>query len=57
MYVINLDGEKSKRTHWVSLIIDWNTAVYFNSFGIEYIPEEVLNKIKGKSVTYNRFRI
>ena len=57
MYVINLDGEKSKRTHWVSLIIDWNTAVYFNSFGIEYIPEEVLNKIKGKSVTYNRFKI
>ena len=57
VYVINIDDEKSKGTHWVSLIIDWNTAVCFDSFGIEYIPEEVLNKIKGKSVTYNRFRI
>ena len=29
-----------------SLFIDKNTAVYFDSFGIEYIPQEVLNNIK-----------
>ena len=39
--MINLDNEKSKRTHWVSLYIDRNTAVYFDSFGIEYILQEV----------------
>ena len=32
--MINLDGKKSKGTHWVSLFIDSNTAAYFDSFGI-----------------------
>ena len=32
-------------------------AVYFNYFRIEYIPHEVLNKIKNKSITCNIFRI
>ena len=57
MYVINLDGKNKKGTYWVSLFIDRNTAVYFDSFGIEYIPQEVLNKIKDKSITHNIFRI
>ena len=39
-YVINLDDKKSQGVHWVSLFIDRNTAVYFDSFGIEYIPQE-----------------
>ena len=33
------------------------TAVYFDSFGIKYIPQEVLNKTKYKSITQNIFRI
>ena len=44
-------------THWFSLFIDKNTAVYVDSFGIEYTPQEVLNKIKGKSIIHNMFRI
>ena len=43
--------------HWVSLLIDKNTAVYFDSFGVEYIPQEVLNKVRGMSITRNIFRI
>ena len=38
--------KKFEETHWVSLFIDRNTVVHFNSFGIEYIPQEVLDKIK-----------
>ena len=34
-----------------------STAVYFDSFGIESISQEVLNKIKEKSITHNIFRI
>ena len=56
-YVINLDDKKSKGTDWVSLFIDRNTAVYFDSFGNEYIPQEALNKIRDKSITQNIFRI
>ena len=41
-------AKKSKGKHWVLLFIDRNTAVYFDSFGIEYIPQKVLNKVKDK---------
>ena len=37
--------------------IERNTVVYFDSFGIEYIPQEVLNKIRDKSIPHNIFRI
>ena len=56
-YVINLDDKNSKETHWVSWFVDKNLAVYLDSFGIEDIPQEVLNKIKGISITQNLFRI
>ena len=57
MYVKNLDDKDSKETHWVSLFIDRNTAVYFDSFEIEYIPQDLLSKIKDKSITHNIFRM
>ena len=38
----------SKGRHWVLL---------FDSFGIEYISQEVLNKIGDKSITHNIFRM
>ena len=56
-YVINLDDKNSKGTHWGSLFIDRNATVYFDSFGIEYIPQEVWNKIRDKLITHNIFRI
>ena len=56
-YVINLDDKKSKGKHWVSLFFDRNTAVYFDSFGIEYSLQEILSKSKDKSITHNLFII
>ena len=52
-YVINIDDKNSKGTHWVSLFINKNTAAYFDYFGIEQIPQEVINKIKDKLITHN----
>ena len=49
VYVTNLDDKNSKRSHWVLLFIGKNLGVYFDSFGIECIPQNVLNKIKDKS--------
>ena len=57
-YVCSVCHDKnSNGTHWVSLFIDKNAAIYFDSFGIEYIPLEVLNKIRDKSITDNIFTI
>ena len=50
-YVINLNDTESKGTQ-VPLFIDRNTAVYFDSFEIVYIPQEVLSKIKDKWITH-----
>ena len=32
-------------------------AIYFDSFGTEYIPQDLLNKIKDTSITHNTFRM
>ena len=56
-FFINLDDKQSKGTHWVSLFIYRNTAEYFNSFGIQYIPQHVLNKVKDKLINHDIFRI
>ena len=55
--MINRDDKNSKGTHRVSLFIHKNVAIYLDSFRIEYIPQEILNKIRDKSVTHNIFRI
>ena len=55
-YTIELEDKKCKGKLWISLFIDKNTAVYFDSFEIEYIPQEVFNKIKDKSITHKIFR-
>ena len=52
-YVIILNDKQSKGTHWVSLFIDRNTAVYFSSVGVGYIMQEVLRKIKDRPTTHN----
>ena len=57
MQLINLNDNQSKGTYWASLFIDESTAVYFDSFEIEYISKKVLNKIKKTSITRRIFRI
>ena len=54
--MINIDDKKGKGTHWVLLVIDRSLAVHFAFFGIEYIPQEVVHKIRDKSITHNIFR-
>ena len=49
--------QKKQRNILGFIIYLQNTAVYFDSFGIGCIPQEVLNKIKDKSITHNVFRI
>ena len=40
-YVINLDEYADVGTHWITLLCNRNEIVYFDSFGVEYVPEEI----------------
>ena len=39
-YVINLDKYADVGTHWIALFFKGSEIVYFNSFGVEHVPEE-----------------
>ena len=41
-YVINTHEYKDTGTHWVALFCKKNEIVYFDGFGVEHIPEEIL---------------
>ena len=40
-YVINLAEYSDIGTHWVALYVHNTNVTYFDSFGIEHIPEEI----------------
>ena len=39
--VINLDEYADVDTHWIALFCNRNGIVYFDSFGVEHVPEEI----------------
>ena len=40
-YIINLDEYADVGTHWIALFCKKNEIVYFDSFGVEHILEEI----------------
>ena len=40
-YVINLDEYADVRAHWIALFSNRSEIVYFDSFGVEDVPEEI----------------
>ena len=38
-YIINPNDKVSKGTHWISLFLDRNKAVYFDTFGMNIFPK------------------
>ena len=54
-YVINLDEYADTGIHWVALICKKNEIVYFDSFGVEHIPEEIKELIGNKNIKANIF--
>ena len=49
-YVINLDHIKNTGTHWVVIFVQEDEVIYFDSFGVEYIPKEIMEKIEHSSL-------
>ena len=66
-YVLNLDEYQDIGTHWVALYVNNKTATYFDSFGVEHIPKEIMKfidneqsssaKARNKNIIRNIFRI
>ena len=65
--VINLDEYHNIGTHWEALYVQstsvYDTYVnnkivtYFDSFGVEHIPKEIMNFISRKKIIINIYRI
>ena len=56
-YVINLDEHADVGTHWIALFCNRNEIAYFDSFGIEHIPEEIKEFVGNKNIKANIFRV
>ena len=56
-YVINLDEYSDIGTHWIALYAKNNDITYFDSFGVEHIPKEIIKFIDRKNIIANIFRI
>ena len=54
-YVINLDEYADVGTHWIALFCNRNEIVYFDSFGVEHVPEEIKEFVRNKNIIANIF--
>ena len=49
-YVINLDKYTDVGTQWIGLFCNWGETVYFDSFGVEHVLEEVKKLVGNKNI-------
>ena len=54
-YVINLDEYADVGTYRIALFCNRNEIVYFASFGVEHIPEEIKEFIRNQNIKANIF--
>ena len=43
--------------HWIALFCNRSEIVYFNSFGIEHVPEEIKEFVENENIIANIFRV
>ena len=56
-YIINLDEYELIGTHWIDLDVNDNNVTYFDSFGVENVPKEIIKLIGNKNITTNIYSI
>ena len=44
-------------TYWIAFFCKKNEIVYFDSFGVEHIPEEIKKLIGYKNIKANIYRV
>ena len=58
VYIINLDENADVGTHWIALYVKNDEVFYFDSFGVEHIPKEIMKFIgNNKDIKTNIFRL
>ena len=61
VYVINPDEYADVSAHWIALFCNRNEIFYFDSFGVEHIPEEIKKFIEvlsgNRNVKTNIYRV
>ena len=55
-YVTNLDEYADGGTHWIALFCNKSEIVYFDSFGVEHVPEEIKEFIGNKDIKATIFQ-
>ena len=55
-YIINIDEYSDIGTHWVALWVN-NNVTYFDSFGVEHTPKEIIKFMENRNIKTNIFRI
>ena len=55
--MINLDEYADVGTQSIALFCNRNEIVYFNSFDVEHVPEEIKEFIGNKNIKANIFRV
>ena len=56
-YVINLDENADVGMHLIALFCNGSEIVYFDSFGVGYVPEEINDFVENKIIIANIFQV
>ena len=56
-YLLNLDEYAAGETHWIDLFLTGIEVIYFDTFGVERIPEDIKKFIGNKNIKGNIFRV
>ena len=56
-YIIDLNEYVDVGTHWIALFCNRSVIVYFDSFGVEYVPEEIKEFVWNKNIIANIFLV
>ena len=54
-YLINLDKYADVGTHWIAFFCNRTEIVYFDSFCVEHVPEEIKGFIGNENIKANIF--
>ena len=55
--MINLDEYADVGIHWVALFCNRSEMVYFDSFSVEHVPDDIKEFIGNKNTIANIFRV